>query len=82
MGAGQDGMNPQFACWNAENGSDSQADDEECHDGVLQAAMGETCNERRVEAATATRPVLGREDERCEPEVGKDDVEWQQISPV
>ena len=49
---------------------------------MLQAAVGETSNKRRVEAATAACPVFGRKDERREPEVGKDDVEWQQISPV
>jgi len=59
-----------------------QADDEERHGGVLETTVDIKTHVERVVAAATSGPVLGRKDERREPEVRENDIERQQISAV
>lgn len=58
----------------------SQANNLESLNRVLKAAAIQ--QGRRVEDASASAVVMGREDEGREPEVRKDQVEWQHVAPV
>lgn len=50
---------------------DIQGEEIECYHGLLQPAFARSGSMRR---ASTTSPVLGREDERSEPEIGQDMV--------
>lgn len=60
----------------------SQPDDEEGHGGMLETTVGTKPHVGRVVAAAISRPILGRVDERHEPKVREDEVEWHQMSAV